>query len=236
MQENLMIYGFNTLQCFLYIVLHSNQLLMILLYNSGFLTVFFFLSATQGIVALAISVKLQATPTITPLCHTTTSNNCKKPSGLQIWIFYLAGLGICGLRSSVSEFGADKFDEKDDREKSQMVYFFNRLFLFSNIGTLLAVRVLVYIQDEVNRSFDYGISAVSMIFAILVLFAGTRRYRYKKSLGSPIVQILSVTVAAIRKRKMALPSNLASLYENSPEASRIHHTDQFRQVLFSLRN
>lgn len=80
MQENLMIYGFNTLQCFLYIVLlvlHSNQLLMILLHNSGFLKqgiVFFFLRGTQGIiVALAISVKLPQLHTpVTPLPATTT--------------------------------------------------------------------------------------------------------------------------------------------------------------------
>ncbi|KAK9947577.1 hypothetical protein M0R45_003194 [Rubus argutus] len=114
-----------------------------------------------------------------------------------MWIFYLAlytiGLGIGGLRSSVS------------------------------------VSVLVYIQDEVNRSFAYGISAISMIFAILVLFAGTRSYRYKKAWGTlQDVQILNVTVIAIRKRKMALRGNLASLYEDSPEASRIHHTSQFR--------
>ncbi|BBH08481.1 Major facilitator superfamily protein, partial [Prunus dulcis] len=186
---------------------------------------------TLGMVALAISVKLpQLRP---PLCHATAaSNNCKQANGFQMGIFYLAlytiGLGIGGLKSSVSGFGTDQFDEKDDKEKAQMAYFFNRFFLFISTGTLVAVTILVYIQDEVDRSLAYGICSISMFMAILLFLAGTRRYRYKKSSGSPIVQILQVVVAAIRKRKMTTPVDTNSLYENSPEASRIDHTDQFR--------
>jgi len=67
-----------------------------------------------------------------------------------------------------------------------------------------------------------------MIIAIIVFLSGTKRYRYKKSFGSPIVHIWQVIVASIKKRKMQLPYNVGSLYEDTPEASRIEHTDQFR--------
>ncbi|KAB2618643.1 protein NRT1/ PTR FAMILY 6.2-like [Pyrus ussuriensis x Pyrus communis] len=186
---------------------------------------------TLGMVGLAISVKLpQLRP---PHCDTTAAtNHCKEANGFQMGILYLAlyiiALGIGGLKSSVSGFGTDQFDEKDDKEKAQMSYFFNRFFLFISTGTLMAVTVLVYVQDEVDRSLAYGICSVSMFIAIVVFFAGTKRYRYKKSSGSPIVQNFQVVVAAIRKRKMKAPLDIASLYENNPEASRIDHTDQFR--------
>ncbi|KAF2282373.1 hypothetical protein GH714_043835 [Hevea brasiliensis] len=108
-----------------------------------------------------------------------------------------------------------------------MDYFFHRFFFFISMGTLLAVTVLVYIEDEVGRSWAYGICTVAMFIAVFIFFSGNKRYRYKKSLGSPIVHIFQVIVAATRKRKMNLPYNISSLYENTPEASRIQHTDQF---------
>lgn len=157
---------------------------------------------------------------------------CKQASGVQMGVLYLAlyliALGTGGLKSSVSGFGTDQFDEKDEREKAQMAYFFNRFFFFISIGTLTAVTVLVYIQDEVGRSLAYGICSVAMLIAIFIFLSGSRTYRYKKSSGSPIVQIFQVIAAAIRKRNLGLPYDIEMLYEDAPDASRIRHTDQFR--------
>ena len=148
--------------------------------------------------------------------------------GILYVALYLIALGTGGLKSSVSGFGTDQFDEKDEKEKAQMAYFFNRFFFFISTGTLMAVTVLVYLQDEVGRSWAYGICSASMFVAVLIFLSGTKRYRYKKSLGSPIVQIFQVIVAAINKRKMELPCNVELLYEDTPEAARIHHTNQFQ--------
>ncbi|TYI21872.1 hypothetical protein ES332_A06G067400v1 [Gossypium tomentosum] len=183
---------------------------------------------TLGTGTLALATKLpQLRP---PPCH--GSHTCKQANGFQMGILYIAlyliALGTGGLKSSVSGFGTDQFDEKDEKEKAQMAYFFNRFFFFISTGTLMAVTVLVYIQDEVGRSWAYGICSVSMFVAVLIFLSGTKRYRYKKSLGSPIVQIFQVIVAAINKRKMELPYNVELLYEDTPETSRIHHTDRFR--------
>ncbi|KAI3771643.1 hypothetical protein L6452_02809 [Arctium lappa] len=182
---------------------------------------------TLGTAVLALSTKLpQLRP---PPCH--PAENCKEANGFQMGILYLAlyliAVGTGGLKSSVSGFGTDQFDEKNEEEKTQMAYFFNRFFFFISLGTLMAVTVLVYIQDEVGRSWAYGICSVSMFTAIMVILYGTKRYRYKKSAGSPIVQIFQVIVAAIRKRRMDLPYDSGLLYENTPEPSRIHHTNQF---------
>lgn len=179
---------------------------------------------------MAISTKLpQLQP---PPCDTASGKNCKPANGFQMGILYLAlyliALGTGGLKSSVSGFGSDQFDEKDEKEKAQMAYFFQRFFLFISVGTLMAVTVLVYIQDEVGRSWAYGICSVSMLISIIVFLCGTKRYRYKKCMGSPIVQIFQVIAAAFKKRNMSGPFNVSLLYEDTPEASRIVHTEQFR--------
>lgn len=148
--------------------------------------------------------------------------------GVLYLSLYLIALGTGGLKSSVSGFGTDQFDEKDEKEKSQMAYFFNRFFFVVSTGTFMAVTVLVYIQDEVGRSWGYGICSISMFVAILIFLSGTRKYRYKKSQGSPVVQIYQVIVAALRKKSVELPANSTMLYEDLPENKRIHHTNQFR--------
>ncbi|KAF8389106.1 hypothetical protein HHK36_025791 [Tetracentron sinense] len=184
---------------------------------------------TLGTGMLAISTRLPELHP--PHCNTLAISTCKQANGFQMGVLYMAlyliALGTGGLKSSVSGFGTDQFDEKDEKEKVQMAYFFNRFVFFISTGTLMAVTVLVYIQDEVGRSWAYGICSVSMFICILIFLSGTKRYRYKKRLGSPIVHIFQVIVAATRKRKMDSPFNVSLLYEDSPEALRIQHTDQF---------
>lgn len=183
-----------------------------------------------GVGVLAISTALpQLRP---PPCDLTTPEKCNQPNGLQIGVFYLSlyllALGIGGLKSSVSGFGTDQFDGKDEKERIQMTLFFGRFFFFVSTGTLLAVTVLVYIQDEVGRTWAYAICSISTLLALFLFLSGTRRYRYKRSVGSPVVQILRVIAAALRKRKLQLPSTVSFLYEDSAGALRISHTDQFR--------
>ncbi|XP_017983179.1 PREDICTED: protein NRT1/ PTR FAMILY 6.2 isoform X1 [Theobroma cacao] len=184
---------------------------------------------TLGTCMLAVSTRLpELRP---PPCQSTEVAQCKQANNFQMGILYLSlyliALGTGGLKSSVSGFGTDQFDEKDEKEKAQMAYFFNRFFFVISIGTLLAVTVLVYIQDEVGRSWGYGICSASMFVAILIFLSGTKRYRYKKCVGSPVVHICQVFAAAIGKKNVKVPSDIALLYEDLPEALRSHHTDQF---------
>ncbi|GMJ11102.1 NRT1/ PTR family 6.2 [Hibiscus trionum] len=179
---------------------------------------------------LAVSTKLpQLRP---PPCHAADVTQCQRANSFQMGILYLSlylvALGTGGLKSSVSGFGTDQFDEKDEKEKAQMTYFFSRFFFVISTGTLMAVTVLVYIQDEVGRSWGYGICSASTFVALVVFFSGTKRYRYKKCSGSPVVHISQVVYAAFGKKKAKLPSDISLLYEDLPEASRVRHTDQFR--------
>ncbi|KAE8668524.1 dynein light chain LC6, flagellar outer arm-like [Hibiscus syriacus] len=81
-----------------------------------------------GTGALAIATKLPQL--CAPPCHASASSHtCKPANGFQMGILYVAlyliALGTGGLKSSISGFGTDQFDEKDEKEKAQMTYFFN---------------------------------------------------------------------------------------------------------------
>ncbi|GJN12414.1 hypothetical protein PR202_ga30689 [Eleusine coracana subsp. coracana] len=202
-------------------------------------------AAAQGVTILTIST---AAPGLRPPHCSAASSSCQRASGAQLGVLYLAlyltALGTGGLKSSVSGFGSDQFDETDRGEKQQMMRFFNWFFFFISLGSLLAVTVLVYVQDNLGRPWGYGACAASIALGLVVFLAGTRRYRFKKLVGSPLTQIAAVVVAAWRKRRFQLPADPALLYDidvgkvaaaeqqgstkKSKLKQRLPHTDQFR--------
>ncbi|KAL9258345.1 NRT1/ PTR FAMILY 6.2-like protein [Drosera capensis] len=191
-------------------------------------------SAVQAVGAGLLSMSTALPQLRPPPCHHDGNGiqTCQQANMFQMSILYLSlylmALGTGGLKCSVSGFGSDQFDEKDEKESQQMAYFFSRFFFFISLGTLLAVTILVWIQDEVGRSWGYGICSVAMIFAIIVFLAGRKKYRYRRRLGSLITHILEVVVSAVKKRKMELPQNPSFFYEEAPDGTGIQHTDQFR--------
>ncbi|EYU18566.1 hypothetical protein MIMGU_mgv1a020825mg [Erythranthe guttata] len=166
-----------------------------------------------GVTILTISTVI---PSLRPPKCTAGSESCIPASGKQLMVLfaalYLTALGTGGLKSSVSGFGSDQFDESDNKERKKMVKFFNWFFFCINIGSLGAVTVLVYIQDNLGRQWGYGICACAIVVGLLVFLSGTRRYRFKKLVGSPLTQIAVVFVAAWRKRHLELPSDSSLLF------------------------
>lgn len=154
---------------------------------------------------------------------------------------YLTALGTGGLKSSVSGFGSDQFDDSDPDERKKMSNFFNWFFFLISIGSLGAVTILVYIQDNIGREWGYGICACAIVLGLVLFLSGTKRYRFKKLVGSPLTQIATVFVAAWRNRKMDLPSDLSQLFDiddfpvqGKEKKQKLPHSKQFRLVLISF--
>ncbi|KAG5070130.1 hypothetical protein AAZX31_01G196700 [Glycine max] len=168
-----------------------------------------------------------------PKCNGDTVPPCVRANEKQLTALYLAlyvtALGTGGLKSSVSGFGSDQFDDSDNDEKKQMIKFFNWFYFFVSIGSLAATTVLVYVQDNIGRGWGYGICAGAIVVALLVFLSGTRKYRFKKRVGSPLTQFAEVFVAALRKRNMELPSDSSLLFNDyDPKKQTLPHSKQFR--------
>uniref|UniRef100_A0ACD5TMH9 Uncharacterized protein n=1 Tax=Avena sativa TaxID=4498 RepID=A0ACD5TMH9_AVESA len=187
-------------------------------YLGRYLTIAVF-SAVQATGVMVLTVTTVA-PGMRPVsCADVTgqSPDCVPADGKQLGMLYLGlymtALGTGGLKSSVSGFGSDQFDESDDGERKKMMRFFNWFYFFVSIGALLAVTVLVYVQDNIGRRWGYGICAVGILAGLGVFLAGTRKYRFKKLVGSPLTQVAAVTAAAWSKRSLPLPSDPSMLYD-----------------------
>nr|XP_043611694.1 protein NRT1/ PTR FAMILY 6.3-like [Erigeron canadensis] len=209
-------------------------------YLGRYLTIAIFAAVqATGVTILAIST---AIPSLKPPKCAPNSDNCVAANGIQLTFLYLAlyltALGTGGLKSSVSGFGSDQFDESDKEEKSKMVAFFNWFFFFISIGSLGAVTVLVYIQDNMGRRWGYGIVACAIVIGLVIFLSGTKKYRFKKLVGSPLTQIASVFVGAWKKRHMDLPSDPSLLFnvddveheavDSKKSKQKLPHSKQFR--------
>ncbi|CAH9086186.1 unnamed protein product [Cuscuta europaea] len=190
-----------------------------------------------GVTVLTISTII---PSLRPPKCDRGSPSCIPASSTQLTVLYaalyLTALGTGGLKSSVSGFGSDQFDETDNKERVQMVKFFSWFFFFINVGSLAAVTVLVYIQDSFGRRWGYGICAGAIVVAVVIFLSGTKRYRFKKLVGSPLTQVASVFMAAWRNRRLELPSDSSLLFNvddvngdlKCKNKQKLPHSKQFR--------
>ncbi|WVZ57582.1 hypothetical protein U9M48_007948 [Paspalum notatum var. saurae] len=187
-------------------------------YLGRYLTIAIF-TAVQATGVMILTISTAAPDLRPPPCADAkgASPDCVPANGTQLGVLYLGlyltALGTGGLKSSVSGFGSDQFDEAHDGERGKMLRFFNWFYFFVSIGALVAVTVLVYVQDNVGRRWGYGICAAGILCGLAVFLAGTRWYRFKKLVGSPLTQVAAVTAAAWSKSALPLPSDPDTLYD-----------------------
>ncbi|PPD87445.1 hypothetical protein GOBAR_DD15612 [Gossypium barbadense] len=173
----------------------------------------------QGMTLLALSASVRG---IRPRCY--AEDNCNPTevqSAMTFLALYLIALGTGGIKPCVSSYGADQFDDTDEKEKKHKSSFFNWFYLSINIGALIAGSVLVWVQDNVSWGWGLGIPAIAMAIAVCFFFSGTRLYRNQVAGGSPVTRLFQVLVASIRKYKVAVPANKSILHETADKESNI---------------
>ncbi|KAI3459534.1 hypothetical protein Pfo_016197 [Paulownia fortunei] len=172
----------------------------------------------MSLLTLSVSIHpLKPTP-----CSDPTGANCKKATPLQLAVFfgalYTLAVGTGGTKPNISTIGADQFDEFDPKEKAHKLSFFNWWMFSIFFGTLFANTVLVYIQDNVGWTLGYGLPTIGLAISIIIFLAGTPFYRHKLPTGSPFTKMAKVIVAALRKWRVAIPTDPKELYELDLEA------------------
>ncbi|GLT34470.1 hypothetical protein SLA2020_089800 [Shorea laevis] len=142
---------------------------------------------------------------------------CKEADAGQLAILYTSllfgALGSGGIRPCVVAFGADQFSGTDPKQVTRTWKYFNWYYFVMGASMLVAVTVLVYIQDNVGWGWGLGIPTVAMFLSIIAFIIGYPLYQHLDPSGSPFTRLLQVAVAAFRKRKLAVPDP-ELLYKN----------------------
>ncbi|XP_042508675.1 protein NRT1/ PTR FAMILY 5.10-like isoform X2 [Macadamia integrifolia] len=182
-----------------------------------------------GLGLLTLSAVL---PSLNPPNCQDNNNNSSCPPELQIIIFfcslYLVAFAQGGHKPCVQAFGADQFDETDPKECKSRSSFFNWWYCAFNVGSLAALTILNYIQDNMNWGLGFGIPCVSMVLALLVFLLGTKTYRYhfKDERGSPLMRITRVFFLAAKNWRMIPPASIVE--EEAGETHLSHGAHQYK--------
>lgn len=171
-----------------------------------------------------------------------TKRPCTPASAGQTAFLYCAlaliAVGTGGIKPCVSSFGADQFDESDESEAQKKYAFFNWFFFAINMGALLGITVLVYVQSEFGYTWGFGVPTALMIISIFILSAGFVKYRYQKPTGSAFTRFVQVIVASLKNHLRGVEVGKAHLYEVKTRESdilrarKLRHTKQYRFVFF----
>ncbi|XP_020539965.2 protein NRT1/ PTR FAMILY 3.1 [Jatropha curcas] len=187
-----------------------------------------------GMISITISAAL---PSLRPPpCP--TQQNCKEAPSSQLWVLYtsliLTSLGTGGIRPCVVTFAADQIDMTKSSVNSRRWNFFNWYYFSMGMATLIALTIVVYIQDNVGWVWGLGIPTVAMALSIVAFVVGYPLYIKLKPGGSPLVRLAQVIVAAAKKRKIPVPDDPRLLYQNGEldaaisTDGRLLHTNQFK--------
>lgn len=125
----------------------------------------------------------------------------KTPSTLQATILftglYAMAFGAGGIKASLPTHGGDQLDRRNPRLISR---FFNWYYFSICIGCILAVTILVPIEESKGWFWSFTISVGILALGLFIFMAGLPFYRFKSPTGSSLKRITKVIVSAARNQ------------------------------------
>ncbi|OIW07533.1 hypothetical protein TanjilG_14479 [Lupinus angustifolius] len=171
-----------------------------------------------GMILLTLSA---SAPGLKPSCDANGCNPTSTQTASGFIALYLVALGAGAIKPCVSSFGADQFDETDEKERKNISHFFTWFYFSINVGGLVAFSVLVWIQVNIGWEWGFGVPSAAMVIAIIFFFGGSGFYRLQIPGGSPFTRICQVIVAAAKKSNLRVPADKSLLHETIDVESSI---------------
>ncbi|CAK7322874.1 unnamed protein product [Dovyalis caffra] len=165
----------------------------------------------MGLLLLTIQARVSSLKP-QPCFSSTTSISCEQFDGRKaLMLFtglYLVALGVGGIKGSLPPHGAEQFDENTLPGRKQRSAFFNYYVFCLSCGALIAVTLVVWIEDNKGWQWGFGVSTAAILLSIAVFLSGSPVYRTKVPKESPITTIFKVLAAAVYNTcKIRNPSN-----------------------------
>ena len=104
--------------------------------------------------------------------------------------------GTGGIKANVSPFGADQVKQDGPRA---IQTFFNWFYFFINIGSLVAFTVIVWVQQVYSLFYGYIITAVSILFTVIIFTSARNKYLNKPPGGSQLTETAKIIYEAAVK-------------------------------------
>ncbi|KAG5523449.1 hypothetical protein RHGRI_035309 [Rhododendron griersonianum] len=151
-----------------------------------------------------------------PYCNQLKGESCKSPTGSQyvtlLFSFVLMSIGAGGIRPCSLAFGANQVDQRDNPNNKQVLEkFFSWYYAAISISVIIALTVIVYIQDNAGWKVGFGVPAILMFLSALAFFIASPFYIKQKATMSLFTNFARVIVVCIKNIKVAFPSDESNL-------------------------
>ncbi|CAK9166099.1 unnamed protein product [Ilex paraguariensis] len=144
--------------------------------------------------------------------------------------FGLMSIGAGCIRPCSIAFGADQLANKENPNNERVLEsFFNWYYASTGVSTVLALTVIVYIQENLGWAVGFGVPAILMVFSAVMFYLGSSLYIKAKVGESLLAGFVQVSVVAFKKRNISLPlpGNDDGFYHRNRE-SKIAPTENLR--------
>ncbi|XP_044463001.1 protein NRT1/ PTR FAMILY 1.2-like [Mangifera indica] len=167
-----------------------------------------------------------------PLC-TQLSSNCESATPAQLFVllssFVLMSIGAGCIRPCSMAFGADQLDKEGNPSNERLIQsFFNWYYASIGVSTIIALTLIIYIQDQFGWKVGFGVPAILMVVSTLMFLMGSNLYIKAKAEKSLFTGFIQVIVAALRKRNLDIPDNNLEYYQGQDTDNYITPTDKLR--------
>ncbi|KAL5722588.1 hypothetical protein ACHQM5_006094 [Ranunculus cassubicifolius] len=153
-----------------------------------------------GLIILTVQAHLPSLKP--PICDPVMARkSCEEVSGVKaVMLFgglYLIALGVGGIKGSLPTHGAEQLDDSTPHGRKQRSTFFNYFVFCLSFGALIAVTLVVWVEDNMGWEWGFGISTATIFLSIPIFLAGSTTYRNKIPTRSPLTTISKVLIAAL---------------------------------------
>ncbi|KAL9226831.1 hypothetical protein vseg_002598 [Gypsophila vaccaria] len=148
-------------------------------------------------------------PGATPCDDESQSDQCGPPTALQLALlissFTLMAFGAGGVRSASFPFAADQLtSDETEGNASLLESVLNWMQFSSGVAAVVAMTVLVYIQENYGWKIGYGVPVAFMVVGAFSFYVASPMYVKLKAKGGTPATFARVLVAAWKKRHLTL--------------------------------
>ncbi|XP_055810249.1 protein NRT1/ PTR FAMILY 1.2-like [Solanum dulcamara] len=173
-------------------------------------------------------------PQLRPLPCGQYQHDCNGTTAVELGVI-LCALGLISIgagfvRPCSIAFGADQLEKKENPDNERVLdSYFNWFYASVGVSIVLAITVIVYIQDHFGWQVGFGVPAVLMVLSVSIFLFGSPLYIKAKPKGSLFTGLFQVAVAAFRKRHINVQLNYNDdCYYRAPESKLLEPSTNFR--------
>ncbi|XP_021729221.1 protein NRT1/ PTR FAMILY 1.1-like [Chenopodium quinoa] len=118
-------------------------------------------------------------------CAKSSSESCSSATPIQFLVLFgsfgLISIGAGCVRPCSLAFGADQVSNKDNPNNERVLdSFFNWYYASTGLATIIALTVIVFIQDKFGWPIGFGVPVCLMVLSLVAFFFGSPLYVHVK--------------------------------------------------------